>query len=81
MATVTVLLAPGYSATEVAERLRAAGMSVGDVLSIGDVPPKTFVITGTASDSAVPGLADVEGVAAVEPEHSVQLPPPDSPIQ
>jgi hypothetical protein len=57
---------------DLSERLRAAGMEVEQVLGpIG-------VITG----SAPPGwesLADLDGVAAVEPQRTMRLPPPDTP--
>jgi hypothetical protein len=40
------------------------------------------VITGAVDDAAaIPALADVEGVEAVEPEQEIQLPPPDAPVQ
>ncbi|WP_433558622.1 hypothetical protein ACQPWY_09155 [Pseudonocardia xinjiangensis] len=55
-----------------ADRLRAAGMEVEQVLE------PVGVITG----SAPPGwesLADLDGVAAVEPGRTVRLPPPDAP--
>ncbi|MCU1663319.1 MAG: hypothetical protein QOI36_5241 [Pseudonocardiales bacterium] len=57
---------------ELAERLRTAGMDVEQVLGpIG-------VITG----SAPPGweaLVDLDGVAGVEPQRTMRLPPPGTP--
>jgi hypothetical protein len=40
------------------------------------------VITGAVRDeAAIESMAAVDGVAAVEPAHDVQLPPPDDPVQ
>lgn len=60
---------------EVAERLRSAGMEVEEVL------PALGAVTGSAEDSRLVALAEVEGVSDVEPARTIQLPPPDSPVQ
>ncbi|HEY1599522.1 MAG TPA: hypothetical protein VGG64_07970 [Pirellulales bacterium] len=60
---------------QVAARLRAAGMEVEQTLDhIG-------AISGHVGNDGLAGLARVPGVAAVEPERSFQLPPPDAKIQ
>jgi hypothetical protein len=57
---------------EVAERLRAAGMKVGQVLAaIG-------IITGSVQAGRREALADIAGVVAVEPERAVSIAPPDA---
>jgi hypothetical protein len=59
----------------VAARLREAGMRVGRSLAtIG-------TITGSVPASKLSAIRVTEGVAAVEPQREVQLPPPDSPVQ
>ncbi|MBL7498426.1 hypothetical protein [Frankia nepalensis] len=60
---------------EVSAALRANGMHIDQALD--DIGVITGSIAGTDSRS----LANVEGVKAVEPERSFQLPPSDSPIQ
>ena len=65
----------GHAAEDVAERLRARGMEVAQVLDgIG-------VITGSAPDEVRADLAGVEGVASVDEQLTHQLPPPDSSVQ
>ena len=59
----------------VADRLRAAGMSVDRTLESGGI------VIGSAPESRIADLEGVEGVAAVEQARGYQLPPPDSPIQ
>ncbi len=60
---------------QVVERLRSAGMHVDSSLaSIG-------TILGHVAGDQVHALSRLPGVAAVEPERSYQLPPPESPIQ
>ena len=57
----------------VAERLRAAGMNVEQILeSIG-------VLIGSADAARISALAKVEGVANVEAQETYQLPPFESP--
>lgn len=61
---------------EVADRLRAAGMEVQHVLAgVG-------VITGSVgSISQCAALGALDGVAAVQPRQTFELPPPGSAIQ
>ena len=61
---------------DVAAALQQAGLRLGQAL------PATGVITGAVEDeTALAALAAVEGVAAVEQVHEIQLPPPDEPVQ
>jgi cation transporter-like permease len=72
---ITVTVAADVDAELVAEQLRAAGMTVDQVLrAVG-------VITGTVAAEQRAALADVPGVLAVEPEQAFGLPPPDAEIQ
>jgi hypothetical protein len=59
----------------VVDALRDAGMRVGEVLSAAGV------VTGTVDSERIPSLSTVAGVADVESERTIQLPPPDSPVQ
>lgn len=59
----------------VVERLQGAGMEVDEVL------PALGAVTGSADAGQLAALGNVEGVAAVEPARTIQLPPPDSPVQ
>jgi hypothetical protein len=60
---------------EVVQRVRRAGLKVDQQLdSIG-------VITGSIDPAKIARLRRVEGVTAVEPELTFQLPDPNSPIQ
>ncbi|MEA2194131.1 MAG: hypothetical protein QOG42_565 [Solirubrobacteraceae bacterium] len=59
----------------VAERLRAAGMEVRQVL--GEIG----IVTGSVESERRESLAAIEGVVAVEIEQNVQIAPPDSEIQ
>ncbi|MBW3614164.1 MAG: ketohydroxyglutarate aldolase [Actinobacteria bacterium] len=58
-----------------AAQLRAAGMSVHQVLST------VGIITGSVDSTARDSIGAVDGVAAVEEETSFQLPPPDAEVQ
>ncbi|HVK26000.1 MAG TPA: hypothetical protein VM677_31975 [Actinokineospora sp.] len=61
---------------EVVASLRAAGMEIEQVIE----PVGT--ITGSAPDSALEAVQEVEGVDYVEPEQApYQLPDPDSDVQ
>jgi hypothetical protein len=61
---------------DVAAELSRAGLRVGKTL------PGTGVITGSVADAGVTeALRGVAGVAAVEVNRTVQLPPPDAPVQ
>ena len=60
---------------EVVAALEGGGLQVEQVLRpIG-------VITGSVDTRHVRALGSVAGVAAVEPQRTVQLPPPDSDVQ
>lgn len=59
----------------VVDALRHAGLSVTEVL------PSVGVVTGTVDSDRMPSLSAVPGVLAVEPDRTIQLPPPDSPVQ
>ncbi|CAN5777142.1 hypothetical protein BH18ACT7_BH18ACT7_14180 [soil metagenome] len=60
---------------EVVDRLRAAGMRVEQVLRpIG-------LVTGSVETPDRERLSTLAGVAAVEPQRRMQLPPPDADIQ
>lgn len=72
---ITVTLAADADPELVAEQLRAAGMTVEQVL------PAIGVITGTVAAETRAALAEVPGVLAVEAEQTFRLPPPDSEIQ
>ncbi len=62
-------------ADQVADQLRAAGMTVEQVLgTVG-------IITGSVDPSQRASLEAVPGVAAVEDEMTFQIPPPDADIQ
>lgn len=58
-----------------ADRLRAVGMRVDQVL------PAIGVITGLIARGRRAAISEILGVAAVEESSTVQLPPPDSDIQ
>lgn len=60
---------------EVVVRLRAAGMSVDQVLR------PVGLITGSVEAQVREVLGRMRGVASVEPQRRVQLPPPDAGIQ
>src|SRR4051794_37724839 len=58
--------------SEVAEKCRDAGLDISHVMNL------TGTITGSVEASRLQALKEIDGVAAVEPEGSYQLPPPDS---
>jgi hypothetical protein len=60
---------------EVVAALEHGGMQVDQVLR------PLGVITGSVDTQRVQALGAVAGVAAVEPQRTVQLPPPDSDVQ
>jgi hypothetical protein len=60
---------------DVAEALRENGMQIREVL------PAVGVIYGSLPEDANTSLEALAGVQAVTDSLSVQLPPPDSPIQ
>jgi hypothetical protein len=73
--TVSVDEAHVSNMDEVVAGLAAAGME--DVKSLGAIG----AISGHVDSGRLAGLSQVPGVAAVEREHSYQLPPPDAKIQ
>ncbi len=73
--TVTVENSHLAHVDQLADRLRAAGMKVDQVL--GGVG----IITGSVSASQRPSIEGMPGVAAVEDETTFQLPPPNSDVQ
>ena len=72
---VTISVADDARIDEVVAALEHGGMHVEQVLRpIG-------VITGSVDVRHVQALGSVAGVAAVESQRTVQLPPPDSDVQ
>jgi hypothetical protein len=74
---ITVTIADDHlgRATEVADQLRAAGMTVEQVLgTVG-------IITGSVEAGQRASLQAVPGVVAVEEETTFQIAPPDAEIQ
>lgn len=60
---------------ELAGLLRDAGMDVDVVL------PAIGIVTGSVDADKLAAIAAVPGVAAVEEQRDVQLPPPDEDVQ
>ncbi len=72
---VTVTLADGADVGAVVDQLQRAGLSVDQVLdAIG-------IVTGSLADENRAAVAGIDGVLAVEDDHTFQLPPPDSEVQ
>ena len=72
---ITVTVSADADPEVVAEGLRAAGVTVEQVLlAVG-------VIIGTVPAERIAALAELPGVVAVEPEQTFRLPPPDSEVQ
>lgn len=60
---------------EVVEALRHAGLTVtGEQPIVG-------TLSGSVAEERIPALEAVDGVVSVDRERTIQLPPPDSPIQ
>jgi len=59
---------------EVAGRLKAAGLTVDQVLT------STGIVTGSAHPDAASRLRKVQGVADVSPDHPVDIGPPGASI-
>ncbi|MFJ5798692.1 hypothetical protein [Streptomyces decoyicus] len=60
---------------EAVEALRRAGLTVtGEQATLG-------TLSGTVAEDRIPALETVDGVESVDRERTIQLPPPDSPIQ
>ena len=73
--TITVADGHGDRIDEVVARLEAAGVQVQRVLeAIG-------VIVATVDPERRHALGEIEGVASIEQDRTVQLPPPDSDVQ
>lgn len=72
---VTVADSHAGDVGEVAGRLRDAGMDVTQVLAA------VGVITGSVDASQLGTIAALPGVAAVEPQASFQVAPPDADVQ
>lgn len=73
--TITIDDAALGDVNNIAERARAVGLTVSSVLDgLG-------IITGSIERDAIPVLAQIPGVSAVEPETGIGIAPPDSPIQ
>lgn len=60
---------------DVAAQLTAKGMKVDKVMSA------VGVISGSVASTKMSDLKKVKGVMSVEEEVTVELPPPDSPVQ
>jgi hypothetical protein len=56
-----------------------AAASVG--LVVEEEMPEAGVVAGSIDPKRLRALRDVDGVEAVERERTIQLPPPDSPVQ
>ncbi|WP_200306405.1 hypothetical protein [Streptomyces adelaidensis] len=60
---------------EVVEALRRAGLTVtGEQPIVG-------TLSGTVAEERIPALEAIDGVESLDRERTIQLPPPDSPIQ
>ncbi|MFK0260169.1 hypothetical protein ACIQU1_02340 [Streptomyces angustmyceticus] len=60
---------------EVVEALRRAGLTVtGEQPALG-------TLSGTVAEDRIPTLETIDGVESLDRERTLQLPPPDSPIQ
>ncbi len=67
-----ITLESGHDFAKIGKRLTEAGLAIEEALAdIG-------VVIGTASPRAAERLRAVPGVAAVEPEHPVEIGPPGS---
>jgi hypothetical protein len=77
MSGVTVTVDDGHldRIEEVAAHLRSSGMQVDQVLN------EIGVISGSVPDDRRQLLKTVTGVQSVEDAATVQLPPPESPVQ
>ena len=73
--TVTASDPQAAAMEELATRLRQAGMDVDQLLgALG-------VITGSVDDAQLAAIEVLPGVAAVEAQAKVQIPPPDADVQ
>lgn len=60
---------------EVVEALRRAG------LTVNGEQPIVGTLSGTVAEERIPALEAIDGVESLDRERTIQLPPPDSPIQ
>ncbi|BBC35645.1 uncharacterized protein SGFS_069390 [Streptomyces graminofaciens] len=60
---------------EVVEALRRAG------LEVTAEQPIVGTLSGTVAEDRIPTLQAIDGVDSVDRDRTIQLPPPDSPIQ
>ncbi|TLM74524.1 hypothetical protein [Pseudarthrobacter sp. NamB4] len=76
MVNINVTVDPEHlpALADVADALRARGMQVEQVLSMG-------FITGSAAEDSLPALKSVAGVQSVDEELGYRLPPPEEDIQ
>jgi nitrate reductase NapAB chaperone NapD len=61
--------------SQMVHRLEQAGLEVEQTLG------ELGVVSGTAEAENISALRDLDGVASVDAEREVVLPPPDAPIQ
>jgi hypothetical protein len=73
--SVVVVVHPDGSMPDVKSELERRGLTQIQEL------PNLKMLKGTIPDSGVASLRDVAGVASVEQERTIQLPPKDSPVQ
>lgn len=72
---VTVADSHRSKISDVADRLRAAGLSASQTLA------SAGIVTGSVARDALPRLHAVKGVKAVEASGTVQIAPPDADVQ
>ena len=60
---------------DVVKRLKASGMTIGDVMN------KLGAITGSADPSALEAIRKVKGISHVEPQREYGVAPPESDVQ
>jgi hypothetical protein len=72
---VIVTLSGERNVRDVARDLRAAGLTIDQVLE------ETGIVTGTADSSTHDKLRKIQGVADVSADHPVDIGPPDSDVQ
>lgn len=59
----------------VLKRAKRAGLKTTRAL------PEIGIVTGTIDDEKLPALRKVKGIASIETERQIQLPPPESDTQ
>jgi hypothetical protein len=60
---------------KISQNLQAVGLHIDQTL------PTLGIISGAIDSSQIDRLCQIEGVQHIEPDHSYQLPPPNSDIQ